>query len=371
MKRNTGICFILAAYILVTACGGQSISGRIIGKDGNPEEGLRVALYDASAGEISSPVAESETDGEGVFRIRSDFPADCVLEIAGGSGAGRVHILCDTLTSRLELSYPVRETIVFLHDNDLHFDFNSLNAFQTVIDSIETEYRDVFLVNTGDVFVRHRSRWVVDGGPPQNEAWYAERAMFMIDTMNSLGYDLMTPGNHELVPIPPHTRTALDRARFPLIAANIEIRTEDIPPVEPYHILHTSTLRTIAVVGLTTTSLPGDSTGVYRSDPVETFQHCLHLADENDMLVAMTHIGYNNDVTLAERCPAIDLIIGGHSHTHLENAETVNTVLIAQTGGSEHVTARDHVKYLGEVKVILTNGEITAKLGHVTAMGIE
>ncbi|MBN1292320.1 MAG: metallophosphoesterase [Candidatus Latescibacteria bacterium] len=365
MKRKPGIFIILLTYLLVIGCGGQDIVGRITGPDGKPIGNLQVLLYNASADKPVSAAAEGVTNDKGIFHIKTDNPGDAVLEVVGDKGEGRIYIVHDKLRNRIDITYPVKEKIVFLHDNDLHFDFNSLGAFQTRLEVVRNSNKDVFLFNAGDTFVRHQARWIVDGQPMEDKAWYGERALYMIDTMNLLGYDLMTPGNHELAYIQPYTLIALEKAQFPLIAANIEVSTDAIPPLEPYRILSTSTWRTVAVLGLTTVSLPADSTGIKLLDPFDTAKQYIYLADENDLFVALTHIGYNNDRELAARFPNIDIIIGGHSHTLLENAEIINTVLVAQAGGSEHIMSKDHVKYLGEVDVILENGEIKEKKGHV------
>ncbi|MEW6234892.1 MAG: bifunctional UDP-sugar hydrolase/5'-nucleotidase [Candidatus Omnitrophota bacterium] len=51
-----------------------------------------------------------------------------------------------------------------------------------------------------------------------------------------------------------------------------------------------------------------------------------------DLLVALTHVGVGHDRKIANEIPAIDLIIGGHSHTVLEKEERVNGVPIVQAG---------------------------------------
>lgn len=51
-----------------------------------------------------------------------------------------------------------------------------------------------------------------------------------------------------------------------------------------------------------------------------------------DYCIALTHIGLSNDRQLAAKCPEIDLILGGHSHHHLERPEMVGKTAICQTG---------------------------------------
>ena len=54
-----------------------------------------------------------------------------------------------------------------------------------------------------------------------------------------------------------------------------------------------------------------------------------------DCTVLLTHIGFEEDKQLAAQLDpslGVDIIIGGHSHTYLEQPEEVNGILIAQAG---------------------------------------
>lgn len=57
--------------------------------------------------------------------------------------------------------------------------------------------------------------------------------------------------------------------------------------------------------------------------------------EDIDLTVALTHIGFKSDIELAKILKpewGVDMIIGGHSHTILEQPEKVNNILIAQAG---------------------------------------
>jgi 5'-nucleotidase len=54
-----------------------------------------------------------------------------------------------------------------------------------------------------------------------------------------------------------------------------------------------------------------------------------------DLTVALTHIGFESDIELAKMLKpewGVDMIIGGHSHTVLEQPAKINNILIAQAG---------------------------------------
>lgn len=258
---------------------------------------------------------------------------------------------------------PGSETVVFLHTNDHHFDINLYEEFEAKIEEIRQQYHNVYLLDAGDIFVRHPHRWNENGVPREDVAWYRERAIRMVQTMNTLGYDAMTLGNHEFDYIQDHTLAALNMANFPLLSANVEVTTTLLPTPQSHIMLRTKAGHQIAVLGLSVTS--GSKEGVKENNIVETARQYIELREESDIFLALTHIGLANDVVLAESFPELDIIIGGHSHHLIKEAVLVNGVLVAQAGGNPHVVSDDHPVYLGKVIVTLENGIITSKKGHV------
>jgi 5'-nucleotidase len=56
-------------------------------------------------------------------------------------------------------------------------------------------------------------------------------------------------------------------------------------------------------------------------DPVKTANEMAELLTTKykcDMIVCLSHLGYNADLNLAESTRGIDLIVGGHSHTYMK-----------------------------------------------------
>jgi 5'-nucleotidase len=69
--------------------------------------------------------------------------------------------------------------------------------------------------------------------------------------------------------------------------------------------------------------------------------------DDIDLTILLTHIGFESDVQLAKLLRpewGIDIIIGGHSHTILDQPAKVNNILIAQAGvGTDQIGRFDIV----------------------------
>jgi 2',3'-cyclic-nucleotide 2'-phosphodiesterase (5'-nucleotidase family) len=94
-------------------------------------------------------------------------------------------------------------------------------------------------------------------------------------------------------------------------------------------------------------------------------------AESPDLLVGLTHMGYSpygdeidSDVLLAEGVAGIDVIIGGHSHTFLDQAVMVSDptnnpdgTLIAQSGR--------YALNLGKVNVGFIGGEVVLREGYL------
>ncbi len=301
---------------------------------------------------------QTKTDDEGYFHLDSLERGNASIELHGAEGIGRYAIDLDDTSLSLDLAYPVLTTIILLHDNDQHFDYNFKEQVIDKVEEYRARFENVWLLNTGDIFVRHADRWPV----AHDTTFYAERSRYMIETMNDVGYDVMVPGNHEFDYIGPYTGNSLRMATFSMVAANVDVATNKLPLFDPYTILATDNGMSVAVLGL---SVGRNKPGVSSRDIIETARIYSHLAEENDLFVALTHIGYRRDRELAEQVPVLDVIIGGHSHTLLETAEMVNGVLVAQAGGGGHHLDPEKPNWLGIIKVVFENDHIIEKKGNV------
>jgi hypothetical protein len=347
------------------------LTGTVFRDNGLPFGDLELLLFRHTDTFRKSPPAICITESDGSFGFNAAKGESYILEVRGELGNGRVFIPAGNHggnpSARLDITYPVTEEIVILHTNDQHFTLNKPLELSKKISEIREKYENVYLFNAGDIFVRHPLRWIVNGQFMRDPAWYGERAMLMISYMNELGYDLMTPGNHELAYREPYTRLALEAADFPMLAANMEITTDALPAFDDYAILNTSTMRKIAVLGLTTGDAPH---GVRELDLAATVRDNLFLKDSSDILIALSHLGLRTDRSLAEEFPEFDVIIGGHSHDVLKEAIMVNSVLVAQAGGNPHIVSDTHPVYLGKIIITLENGIIREKRGWVMTISL-
>ena len=331
-----------------------AISGVVTDKAGMPLKDIGIKLLNNSG-------TKAITGKNGSFGIANTGKTDCILELTGKSGSGRIFIPADSDLSGLKITYPVIEKIVILHNNDQHFNYTLKEELKNEVANIEKQYKDVYYFNAGDIFVRYSQRWM-HNDIMKDTAWYISRSKFMIENLNELGCDLLVPGNHELDYVSTYTMDALKSASFPVLAANIAITTGKLPVMQPFLIFETSTDRKIAVIGLTSGNR---KEGIGQQNVDETIKKYLYLKEKNDLFIAVTHLGLARDTVLANLYPQFDIIIGGHSHSLLNEGLLKNNVLVAQAGGNDHLVYDANPNYLGIITITLENGKIADRTSRV------
>ena len=74
-------------------------------------------------------------------------------------------------------------------------------------------------------------------------------------------------------------------------------------------------------------------------DPINKAKEMVHILKNKyqcDLIICLSHLGVDaakaeiNDIQLAEQVGEIDIIVGGHSHTYLEEPKIINNVQILQ-----------------------------------------
>lgn len=111
-------------------------------------------------------------------------------------------------------------------------------------------------------------------------------------------------------------RGLLRRAEFPLLGANVRVTSGHFDRPEPFTVLETGGGVRLAVVGITSGGF-GDRPGIEPGPLDEAIESHLPLAEGHDVLLLLSHAGAPRDFALAVRFGALDVIVGGHSRTHL------------------------------------------------------
>lgn len=230
--------------------------------------------------------------------------------------------------------------LTILHSNDMHGDFlaevvddqlvGGVSLLSGYINKVRMEEKNVIYAIAGDMFRGS----IIDS---------EYKGISTIEIMNALAPDIVTLGNHELDYGIPHLLFIEKCAKFPIINANLFIKTNHARLLEPCKILEMDGMK-ILFIGIITDEvlsqakqdqLIGSFIGIEEAaEEVGRICNFYNRLDV-DFTVLLTHIGFEADKELAKLLDpnwGVDVIIGGHSHTLLKEPYEENGVLIAHAG---------------------------------------
>lgn len=143
--------------------------------------------------------------------------------------------------------------------------------------------------------------------------------------LNKVGYDVFVPGNHEFDYGCESFFTFVRSLEMPLVAANLVVSSSGEDKIQPWAILERNGRR-IGVVGLVTTETPNISSPcgdlLFTDEETALRRAVAELKEQDvDIIIALTHIGFEADKKLARSVSGVDVIVGGHSHTLLSNIQ--------------------------------------------------
>jgi 5'-nucleotidase len=240
--------------------------------------------------------------------------------------------------------------ISILHTNDMHSridpfpandpkypDMGGFSRLSATINQIREEEKNVLLLDAGDIFQ----------GTPYFNLFGGE---IEFKLMSQMGYYASTIGNHDLDNGIEGLVSKLPYADFQFINCNYDVSNTQLKDhVVPYKIKELNGIRIgILGVGIELEGLVDTKnyTGIIYHDPIESANKTAEILKNKkhcDLIICLSHLGYKysdervSDIDLANENKYIDLIIGGHTHTFLEEPVKIKSkynkrTLINQVG---------------------------------------
>jgi len=195
--------------------------------------------------------------------------------------------------------------------------------------------------------------------------------------MKDMGYDALTPGNHEFDLKPKGLARIINSAAakggMPAIIFSNAIFSKESDRddaleevfnkniVKPYIILEKDGIK-IGIFGLmgkdAAEKAPFASPVKFR-EPIEISKEMVKILRQKekvDMVICLSHSGVSKvksrseDEILAKKVPGIDVIVGGHSHTRLEKPMVINSSIIVQ--------ASSYGKCVGVLDLLWDGGKV-------------
>jgi 5'-nucleotidase len=217
------------------------------------------------------------------------------------------------------------QKLVIIHTNDTHSHLDPLRDGRggvveraAYIDRARKDYgrRKVLLLHAGD-FNQGTSYFTLLNGDLE------------VSLVNALKYDCITLGNHEFDNGIEDLARRLKTVKCPVVCCNYDFSPFELGDyITPYTIIRRGGMK-IGIVG----ALCDISSVVARtiSDRIpaldtekEVNKWAAFLKDEKkcDMVILLSHMGFDgpqSDVEISSKLHNVDLIVGGHSHTNLDD----------------------------------------------------
>lgn len=288
-----------------------------------------------------------------------------------------------TMLEAAEYLSPLKLTI--LHTNDTHSrlepfpmdggrnqGLGGIAGRAQLINKIRTEEDNVLLLDAGDIFQ----------GTPYFNIYKGEPE---IKAMSQMQYDACTIGNHDFDAGMENLATQLNKhANFPMLVTNYDFTGTPMEhKTQPYKIFKKGKLK-IGVLGVSIEGrglIPDNLFGATKYlDPIQKANETAALLKQKencDMIICLSHLGNKyseakvSDEILAKESEFIDLIIGGHTHTFLEEPlkyknKNGNDVLVNQVGWAGIILGRldyEFSKFSGKKLVKNHNLSVSQKTG--------
>lgn len=241
--------------------------------------------------------------------------------------------------------------VTIIHTNDFHSRFEPFESqnkrwgnqggiarMKDLIDRERSVDPNLFLFDSGDVFQGTPYFNIFKGHPE-------------LEWMKKAGYDATTIGNHDFDLGIEHLFQIRKQYEMPTVNCNYKLEDEwkQQNLIQPFKIIEKNNVKLGVIgVGIELTGLLSEFSykGLTYTNPIESVQksaNFLKVEEKCDMIIVLSHLGYkyNNDkiddLKLAANTHNIDAILGGHTHTFLDEPTMVKNskgqkILVNQAG---------------------------------------
>lgn len=212
--------------------------------------------------------------------------------------------------------------LVILHTNDTHSHLDPLRdgtggvieraAFVDSVRKAEGPGK-VLLLHAGDF--------------NQGTSYYTQlHGTLEVEMINALKYDAVTLGNHEFDNGIEDLTARVKNIKCPVVCANLDLSSFELGEyVKPWCIVRKGGMK-IGIIGLeadiSANVARTISSRIPQLDPVEEvnkWSDYLRNTEKCDMVILLSHQGYGEDQKNVAGMRGIDLVVGGHSHTFVDD----------------------------------------------------
>lgn len=160
----------------------------------------------------------------------------------------------------------------------------------------------------------------------------------LVPILNELAFDGMT-AHWEFAYGPNNFKRIVNKLDFPMLAINCYEKSSNKLVFPPFQIVERGEL-SVGIIGIAATivdkTMPKHfSKGIYFTLGKEELPRYIRQLRENkevDLTIVISHLGYPQELKLAEEVDGIDVLLSGHTHNRLYEAVVVNGAIVMQSG---------------------------------------
>lgn len=217
--------------------------------------------------------------------------------------------------------------LIIIHTNDTHSHFEPVRGgeYDGLGGVVE---RAAFIDSVRMAEGEDRVLFVHAGDFSQGSSYFSElNGTFEPRIINDMRYDCVTLGNHEF---DNGIESLCERLKVlegtKVICANLDLSPFELGEyVTPYAIIERGGMK-IGIIGMETDISKSVSNVISSRIPVldnvevvNKWETYLHDTEKCDLIILLSHLGYDQDKALVPETNWIDIVIGGHSHTFVDD----------------------------------------------------
>ena len=269
-----------------------------------------------------------------IFMLSLQMPWVAITSVAAAAGTASVTILhTNDIHSHLT-PFDMPGTGKNLGGSARHYEF---------IKKVRSQAPDALLLDAGDIFQ----------GTPFYTFFKGEADM---KVFSLLGYDATTLGNHDLDDGLDNLLKQLKHASFPMLCANVFYKDGDKPVFESHKIFKRGGVKIALMGAIGKTAwdvIPAKLLEkIYITDEKKTINILAQrLKKEADLVVLLSHLGYEPDLEFTKSSRNIDVIVGGHTNTILMKPHLIENGAENGMGGTLILQGFKWGVYIGRLDI--------------------
>ena len=213
-------------------------------------------------------------------------------------------------------------TLLILHTNDIHGHVENAARFAAHFRERKATRDDVLIVDAGDAITGTPLSSMFEGLP-------------IFEITSAMGYDAAALGNHEFDHGWRRIAAFREAASYPLLAANVRAPDGELIADAAWTLRRVNGID-VGLIGVLTEAtarmiIREGNEGVTFEPAREALRRLVpKVRAQADLVVVLSHVGHEEELALAKEIEGIDVIIGGHSHTLLEEPAWTGTTIVTQ-----------------------------------------